>query len=162
MRRPRHANAFSLIDLVITVLIMGILAAVAGPRFAATSAGLRSEAVARRIAADLNYARRHAILNSRECTITFNLSPPGYAMVGVADPARVGRTYQVALSDLDGGAAVASAAFNSTRSVTYNAYGLPLAGSPAAALASGAVVVAVAGASRTIVVDKDTGEATLP
>ena len=157
----KHAAAgVTLVDLVITVLIVGILAAVAAPRFAASAAAMRTEAVARRIAADLNYARRMAILTSRETSVTFTLSPARYAMTGVTNPDRPAEAYQVTLSDLDAGASLASASFNGTTTGSYNAYGRPLVSG--SALTSGSVAGSVVGARRSVVVYVTSGEASAP
>lgn len=156
----RLRGGVTLVDLVITVLIVGILAAVAAPRFAAAAAAMRTEAVARRIAADLNYARRTAILTSRETSVNFALSPAGYVMTGVTNPDRPAEAYQVSLSDLDAGASLASASFNGSALVSYNSYGRPIVSG--AALTAGSVDVSVLGGSRTVVVDPNSGEATAP
>jgi len=54
-------SGISLVELVITMLILGILASVAAPRYFDAVARFRVEAAAKRIAADLNLTREAAI-----------------------------------------------------------------------------------------------------
>ncbi len=154
--RPRGVT---LVDLVITVLIVGILSAVAARRFVSASARVRSEAVARRIAGDLNYAQRTAILNSCQATITFTLSPFSYQMTNVAHPYHPGQQYACALGELDSSVTVSTAAFNGAANLAFNAYGRPLAGSPLGALTSGSIVVQMDGEASSVVIDSASGEA---
>jgi Tfp pilus assembly protein FimT len=159
-RRATGRSGATLIDLVITVLVMGILAAVAAPRFASALARLQAEAGARRVAGDLNYARRVAIQTSRQTTVAFRTSPAGYDMTAVDDPAYPGQAYSVDLSAVGAGLALQSAVFNGGATIHYNAYGRPLVGG--AALTTGTVVVSVGGQTRSVIVNVDTGEATVP
>ncbi len=55
-RRPLH-HGFTMMDLVITMLIIGILAAVAAPKFVDSLHRMRAEAAAKRIMVDLSYAQ---------------------------------------------------------------------------------------------------------
>jgi prepilin-type N-terminal cleavage/methylation domain-containing protein len=66
-------SGFSLIELIIAVAIIGVLATISIPRFAASSERYRAEAAARRLAADLISAREHATTSSAPVRIT--LSP---------------------------------------------------------------------------------------
>jgi Tfp pilus assembly protein FimT len=157
--RKKRPLGVTLVDLVITVLIVGILSAVAAPQFVSASARVRSEAVARRIAGDFNYARRAAILNSCQATITFTLSPFSYQMTNVAHPYRPGQQYACALSDLDSSVTVSTAEFNGTANLAFNAYGRPLAGFPLVALTSGSIVVQMDGEASSVVIDSASGEA---
>lgn len=153
---PRHGAA--LVDLVITVLVIGILSAVAMPRFASAVARLRTEAVAKRVASDLNYARRNAIQTSRLATVTFRASPAGYDFTGVANPARPSQNYSVNLADLDSGVVLSSFSFDGGATFSFNNYGRPLVGT--APLASGTIRVASGEHSFNVTINASTGEAT--
>ena len=56
----RQRAGFSAIELAIAVLVMGILAAAAAPRFTESLSRSRLDAARKRILADLRYAQRHA------------------------------------------------------------------------------------------------------
>ncbi len=161
-REARHCcrAGVTLVDLVITVMIVAILAAVAMPRFASTVSRLRTEAVARRIASDLNFARRTAIQTSRTTSVTFAAAPAGYTMTGVEHPAYPSQAYVVAVADIDGSVALQSFNFDGGPVLSFNTYGRPLVGSNA--LAVGAVVVASGGHALSVVVDPSTGETSVP
>lgn len=163
-RRPRLGTArragVTLIDLVITILVIGILSAVALPRFVDAVDRLRTEAVARRIASDLNYARRMAIQSSRTVTVTFVASPAGYQMAGVVHPDHPSQSYAVGLADLDSTVALKTFQFNGGGSLSFNTYGRPLVG--VAALVTGTVEVSSGNRVFTVVVDPATGESSVP
>lgn len=150
----------TLVDLVITVLIIGILAAAAAPRFANAVARMRAEAVARRIASDLNYARRTAMQASVATTVTFRATPAGYDMTKVSHPAHPKQSYSVEIADVDSGVALSSVQFNGGLVLSFDLYGR--ARVSGAALTSGTVVVQSGGHSFTVAIDPSTGEASVP
>lgn len=156
----RWRCGMTLVDLVITVLIVGILAAVAAPRFTDAAARLNAESVARRIAGDLNYARRIARQTSRTVSITFRATPPGYDMTGVEHPAHAAQSYSVNIADIDGSVRLSSYNFDGGAKVSFNNYGRPLVGS--LALVAGTVVVRSGSHSVNVTIDPSTGEASIP
>ena len=158
--RRRERTGATLVDLVITILIMGILAATAMPRFASVVARLRTEAVARRVVSDLNFARRSAIQSSRTVVITFAASPAGYSMNGVTHPAFPAQSYAVSLADVDSTVQLQTFSFNSGPVLTFNAYGRPLVGTNP--LTTGSVVLKNGSHTFTVVVDPATGESSIP
>ncbi|MEZ6134995.1 MAG: HD domain-containing phosphohydrolase [Pirellulaceae bacterium] len=157
--RRRRAGV-TLIDLVICIMIMGILTAVGAPKFASTVASLRCEAVAKRIASDLNFARRKAIQTSQVVTITFRTEPAGYDMNGVTNPADPTIDYSVNLADIDGSVSMQSASFDGSLSFSFNNYGRPLVG--LTALNSGNITVTSGTHSSSVTIEAATGEAIIP
>ena len=156
-KKMRVHCGVTLIDLVICVMVMGILAAVGVPRFSSTVSRLRCEAVAKRIASDLNYSRRVAIQSSRTVTITFRNTPAGYDMTGVVNPANPLSPYLVSLSDVDGSVSMTGTAFDGGAALSFNNYGRPMVG--ATAMVSGSVTLRSAEHTFTVVVTPATGEA---
>ncbi len=58
-------RAFSLFELVIVLVVLGLLAVVAAPRFASSMSRYEAETVARQFAADVRYAQQRARAESR-------------------------------------------------------------------------------------------------
>ena len=149
------------------MLIVGILAAVASPRFAEALNYYRVEAAAARIAADLNYVRRYAANTSANRAITFTVdknSSHAYktnGSTGVPDPRHPAVNLMVHFKQEMPGVDLISATFDGTSEITFNQYGLPLAGDPLAPLTSGTIVISHGMSQRTIVIDPTTGKATV-
>jgi Tfp pilus assembly protein FimT len=69
--RTRQRQGFTLADLMITVLILGILSAVTAPKMMNTMGRLQVEAAAKHVAADLRYARQLAKVHGTNQSVTF-------------------------------------------------------------------------------------------
>ena len=174
---PSHRRAFSLMELVIAVLIMGILAAVAAPRFTGSLCELRAEAAAKRIAADLNYARRMAMTTESRQRVHFytnNVTDPNDQVYELMDQLHLDHSDQAYVVDLGQSAYPAritsvaftnSNGFTAPRRMQFDIFGVPAAGQPPgdplAPLVSGQVVVTLGTAQRTVVVNAVTGEASI-
>lgn len=155
----RRRGGFTLVELTIVVLLMGVMAAVATPAFSGALAQNRVNAVAERLAADLNLARRHAMSASVNQEVQFLTGPFRYTMPGLEDIDHSSQDYEVVVSENAGGITAFTASFDGTTNVSYGVYGQPLAGSPLVPLVSGSVVVASGSVQKTVVVDTVTGEA---
>jgi type II secretory pathway pseudopilin PulG len=141
----------TLIDLAITVLVVGILAAAAVPRFAGALHTYRADAAAKRVAADLNFARDQAIATSVAQTVTFASNGKSYALNGVSDPDHPSRSYEVVLAE-EPYAVKANVSLGSSKSVTFDIYGRPDHG--------GTITVSAGSESKVVTVDATTGRAT--
>ncbi|MCA9048511.1 MAG: GspH/FimT family pseudopilin [Planctomycetaceae bacterium] len=119
--------AFSLMDVVAATLIVGILAAVAVPRLQSSMSAYRVESAARRVAADLELARRHARSTGAAETVTFDLTGHRYSFSGVIDPQLPSAVYGTILSDPPYQSRLLKVDFNSSSSVTFDGYGFPSA-----------------------------------
>ncbi|MEZ6068072.1 MAG: hypothetical protein R3B90_20695 [Planctomycetaceae bacterium] len=122
-RRPRRG--LTLIDMTISVFVLGLLSAVAMPKFAAALEARQADAALKRIAADLEFARQTAISTSQVCTVRFEAAPDRYTMSGVEHPQHPGRSYVVELSEISAAIRLSGASFNGGNTVTYTIYGLP-------------------------------------
>jgi len=149
-RRHAAVGGFSLLEMVLVLVILAIAAAIAVPRHAAAVARYRTEAAARRIAADLVQARSLARQTSRDQTVVFDTAADCYTLVGFDDPDRPGRPYTVALAEAPYHANLTGVAFGEEASVTFDGFG--------AADQSGKVAVQVGGYRWTVTVDGESGE----
>jgi prepilin-type N-terminal cleavage/methylation domain-containing protein len=77
MRRPQPRLAFSLMELLIVVSMIGILAAIVVPMFAPDAAN-HLQAAAEGVANDLAYARSLAVANNSRYRVTFDPSNNSY------------------------------------------------------------------------------------
>lgn len=149
----RSAWAFTLVELVLVVCIVGLLAGVAIPRMANTLARQRVTAAANRIVSDLRLAQAQARLTSAAKTVQFNVGMSRYRLVGVASPDRKSETYTVYLSREPYEVTLGSANFGGDANLVFDGYGTPDSG--------GSVVVQGGGHTMTISVDPDSGKATV-
>ena len=149
--RPCRA-AFSMTELAIVVLIMGILGAVAAPRFFDSLVFHRVELAARRVKSDLELVRHSARLTSTQQTLTV-LGLTYSTSAAVTDLDRPNLAYSVDFSkppySLDG----ISANFGGLTEVHFNGYGLPSSG--------GTVIVQAKNHQCTVTLDGTTGQVSI-
>lgn len=79
LRSPQTRRGLTLIEILITVAILGILAAAVIPQFGATAPD-QVRGAAQIVAADMDYARSLAISNNSTYLITFSKSRNGYIL----------------------------------------------------------------------------------
>lgn len=79
MRTPRQ-HGLTMIELMITIVIMGVLLGVAVPSFLSTIARVRLEGVVSELSIDLQYARSAAIRRRAAVTLTTADDGRGYAL----------------------------------------------------------------------------------
>jgi type IV fimbrial biogenesis protein FimT len=149
-----HRQGLSLTELVVVLAIIGILSAIAVPRYAASLVNYRLDAAARRIAADLEIARSQALTTSQSQAVVFNVAAGTYQMTGVLALDRRSTNYSVALGSDPYFVKLLSANFGGNSTVTFDAYG--------GADASGTVVLEAGGIQKTVALDRYTGKATVP
>lgn len=142
---------YTLVDLVIVVLIMGILAAAAGPKFANSMVHFQAESAAKQVAADLRYARQHALQAGVNQPVVFAPLTHSYSLTGLNDIDHQSEPYDVKLKSTRYPASIVNAAFGAGgATVTFDIYGKPDNG--------GNVVIQVGGEQRTINIDGYTGK----
>ncbi len=138
-------------EVAIGVLIVGILAAAAAPKFTDSLHWYQVQAAAERVRADLNMARRLAMSSSANRTIQFSTAGNSYTILGIDSPDRVGRPYTIQLGDSPYRSLLMSTSLGGDEAVQFNYYGVPDSG--------GQIVIASGGFERTVQIDPDTGKA---
>lgn len=144
-------RAFSLTELAVVLVITGILAGIALPRYADAVATRRLDAAARRLVVDLSLARSRAKTSSTSQTVAFDVSADKYELVGMDHPDRAGQPYRVQLSDEPYQAKIVSVQFGGDAEIVFDGFGMPDT--------KGTIVIQVGGYQKTVIVDPLTGQA---
>jgi type II secretion system protein H len=131
-RRP--TRAFTLIEVLVVLTIVGIAAAVVVPHMMDMGT-TRIQAAARSIIADILYAQNDAIALQSPRSLVFDLTNNQYELTDddgatLAAPARSGGLYQIDFSSDKRftGVTLSSAAFDGGLALTFDALGSPSAG----------------------------------
>lgn len=132
------------------ILIMGILGALATPRFMGAVQGARLKAAARSVQADLEYVRSCAINRGRSVEIQFDAAGDRYLSSAVDHPDRPGRTLSVDVQEQFDASLELSADFAGESAVTFDLSGVPHAGGTP--IESGRVVLTLGDRSLAVVV----------
>lgn len=150
----RRRRGFTYLDFLIATLLLGLAASIAAPRFVQTIHRNRAEMAARRIKADLGYARQHAISQSSPVTVQFFPASETYTIPALPDLDRVGQTYSVDLTVYPYEVDIVSATLGGDSDVQFDRYGQPDS--------SGTITVAAGTHQQTVTIDPDSGRATIP
>jgi prepilin-type N-terminal cleavage/methylation domain-containing protein len=124
-RYSSAAPGFSLVELLVVLAIISVTAAIAVPRYGASIARFRVESAARRVGADLTYARSVARSSSASTTVSFNAATEVYVVAGAAHMNTRAAGYQVNLAADPYLATILSADFGGDGQVSFDGYGRP-------------------------------------
>jgi type II secretory pathway pseudopilin PulG len=161
--RSSHSTrpGYTYIELIWTMLIIGIVSAGAVSRWGVSVQRYRADAAARRIAQDIQLTQASARKSGTNQMIIFDLVAEAYRVSGQLSLERRSGTYGVNLTDDPYDSVITSAVFNNNgtsdsedQTLVFDRFGIPDSG--------GSVVVNAGGISRTITVNAFTGQVTLP
>ena len=151
-RLSRSCCGFTLTEVVLVLVIIGVVAAIAVPRYAQSAARYRVQLAAAQVVADLAMARRFAKLTGGSETISFNPVSESYSFSSMDNPDRVGTKYAVSLSSEPYRVDLVSVDFGGDGQLVFDGYGTPDSG--------GSVSLRIGQRSVSVTVDPDTGRAT--
>jgi prepilin-type N-terminal cleavage/methylation domain-containing protein len=147
------AAGFSLFELLFVIAIIAIIAAMAMPKYGQSVARYRAQCAARRVAADLMFARSAAKAASADRVVTFNTVAGSYTLSGVRHLDHASAPYTVDLSDSPYHAILDFADFGGAPQAVFDMYGAPKW--------SGTVVVHVGEFRQTVALNRDDGSVTV-
>ncbi len=142
-----------MLELVIVLVIMGIISAIAVPRYAKALARHRVDAAARRIVSDLSLAQRQAKTSGTTQTVIFDAGANTYRLVGVQHLDHAGREYEVLLAQEPYRTRLVSADFGGDAEILFDGYGVPDSG--------GTVVLQAGNYQQTVAVEAGSGRASV-
>lgn len=120
--RATTRRAASLAELLIVVTIMGVLAALAAPRYASSVQLRRFQSAARRIYADVATARESARASSAPRTLRFSVAESSYLMLG-SNALTGGAPGSVELDEAPYGARITHADFAGATDLVIDGFG---------------------------------------
>jgi len=151
-RRSRPRRAFSLIELVTVIVLLGILAACLGGPTLAYMNSIRSRSAATRILADIRYSQRYAMSSRSRTWMTFDVANNRYTLYAedMTNPGKANRkalahpldtsTNVVQLgSNSNLNVTLSSVNINSTTEIEFDSWGKPYDGNSVAITAAGTI-----------------------
>jgi len=145
-------RAFTLLEIVLVLAIMGVIAGIATPRYATAISRFRVDTAARRLVRDLTTARERARALGASQSVTFTIASDTYEIAGLQG-LDGSANYVVNVAGQPYNASLVSADFGGAPSVVFDGYGVPDSG--------GTVVLNSGGYAKTVTVDPQTGRAAL-
>ena len=157
---------FTLVELVLVIVVIGILAVFAVPRLVDTTA-TKAGAAARKLQSDIAYAQELAMTRNARYRVYVNAAPgpsPGYAVTdsaGTVVPDPAGGNLSVTLNSGSYAGITISGGFSGSF-IEFNTLGVPYDSGGALGAASTLTVNANATPERTVTIQPQTGKVSSP
>ena len=156
----RQLHGFSMMEIIVTMMIMGVMAGVAAPRIVSNLSDYRAESAANRIASDLRLAQKHARTTGTSETVTFDVVNDRYSFSTIPDPKLKTLIYSVNVADYPYSAEIPLVNMGGTESVTFNGLGFPgTSGTLTVTSGQSSWVVNLEAASGALTVAKESADA---
>lgn len=132
----KHQTGFSLIELVLVMMIIGIITVITIPKVFGIIGGVTEKAVAERLIEDLSYLRNYAIANHDTTWLVVDAAqnqwglysgPSALSRSLLADPL-TGESLVLDLDDDYSGVTISSVSFGGSAEVSFNYWGVPSSG----------------------------------
>lgn len=154
VRSPRIRSAFTLIELVTVLVLLGIVAVFVGGPTLSYVDSMRLDAAAARLTSDIRFVQRLALGSSMGTWITFDAGAERYSlfMEDPSNPGKSGRVPTMLPLDLStntlqfgpgsfADVSIDSVDFNSTTELEFDSFGVPYDGNGVVLTATGRVVL---------------------
>lgn len=148
-RGRRGASAgFTLVELVLVVMVLGVLAGIAAPRYSAAMTAVQLEAAAKQLAADLRRAQTVAMAKATSVAVSIDPATETYRSTSLPDLKRPTATLSENVAARGHGVQISASTFGAGTNVTFNFRGEPTV--------AGAVTIA-AGSQTAVITVNDLG-----
>lgn len=123
-----HRSAMTLLEVTIVLLVVGLLSAVAAPKFSAAVRGSQVRAAAIQLGGHVSYLRRVAINEGRNSTLAISEANDLYSSADVDFPERIGTKILVRLKEAFDSSLELTADFDGAKFMTFDLEGVPHVG----------------------------------
>ena len=155
-------SAFSLLEVVIVLIVLGIIAAVAVPLYV-SAAPMQLKTAAKMVASDLEYAKSMAISTGKSCSVVFDTAAESYCIKDsagqvITHPVHIGASYVISFANDSrlNKVNIVSTGFGTANTVKFDSMGAPfdIAGN---SLSNGFVQLSAEGSTLKVKIESVTG-----